>query len=92
MGNKRQVLISTCHALVILGATEDQLSLSSWGLPEPVLKQYHRRGITHMFAWQAECLLQGNVLGMGASLVLTFTAKFKVACIGTTFTIINGMG
>jgi hypothetical protein len=41
----------------------DQLALSSWGLPDPVLKQYHTRGITHMFQWQAECLLMGNVLG-----------------------------
>ncbi|XP_053395972.1 DNA polymerase theta-like [Mercenaria mercenaria] len=43
----------------------DQLALSSWGLPDPVLKQYHSRHIIHMFQWQAECLLMGNVLGGG---------------------------
>ncbi|KAK3585671.1 hypothetical protein CHS0354_020237 [Potamilus streckersoni] len=50
---------------IALGLEQDQLALSSWGLPETVLKQYHSRGITHMFPWQAECLLSGNVLGGG---------------------------
>ncbi|XP_041351343.1 DNA polymerase theta-like [Gigantopelta aegis] len=42
-----------------------RLLLSSWGLPEPVLKQYNSMGITQMFEWQAECLCIGNVLGGG---------------------------
>ena len=42
---------------------ESSLLLSSWGLPEEVLQQYHRHGITSMFPWQAECLCKGNVLG-----------------------------
>ncbi|KAL3883562.1 hypothetical protein ACJMK2_029814 [Sinanodonta woodiana] len=51
--------------IITLGLEQDQLALSSWGLPDTVLKQYHSRGITHMFPWQAECLLSGNVLGGG---------------------------
>ncbi|KAL8575274.1 hypothetical protein ACOMHN_001819 [Nucella lapillus] len=41
------------------------LSLSSWGLPGPVLEAYHSQGITTMFHWQAECLMTGNVLNGG---------------------------
>ena len=54
-----------CCVLVLPGvSTEvDRLLLSSWGLPDAVLKRYHDVGITKMFEWQAECLLTGNVLG-----------------------------
>ncbi|XP_076467231.1 DNA polymerase theta-like [Babylonia areolata] len=41
------------------------LSLSSWGLPSPVLEAYYSQGITSMFPWQAECLMTGNVLKGG---------------------------
>lgn len=43
----------------------NNLLLSSWGLPEQVLAQYSRRGITTMFEWQAECLQLPNVLTGG---------------------------
>ncbi|XP_072178198.1 DNA polymerase theta-like [Diadema setosum] len=43
----------------------DRLLLSSWGLPDPVLQQYHRAGITKMFPWQADCLGVGRVLEGG---------------------------
>ncbi|XP_030850352.1 DNA polymerase theta [Strongylocentrotus purpuratus] len=43
----------------------DQLLLSSWGLPDVVLQQYHRAGITKMFPWQVECLGAGRVLEGG---------------------------
>ncbi|XP_071480044.1 DNA polymerase theta-like [Diadema antillarum] len=43
----------------------DRLLLSSWGLPDPVLQQYHRAGITKMFSWQADCLGVGRVLEGG---------------------------
>jgi hypothetical protein len=42
--------------------TWDKLCLSNWGLPESVLNQYHSKGITSMFEWQAECLCTGNTL------------------------------
>ena len=45
--------------------TIDPLLLTSWGLPDPVLAQYHRCNITHMFPWQAECLALGKVLDGG---------------------------
>lgn len=47
----------------ILNISGDKLSLSNWGLPETVLNQYHSKGITAMFEWQAECLCKGNTLG-----------------------------
>nr|XP_054753461.1 DNA polymerase theta-like [Lytechinus pictus] len=43
----------------------DKLLLSSWGLPNVVLQQYHRSGITSMFPWQVECLGTGRVLEGG---------------------------
>ncbi|XP_033111697.1 DNA polymerase theta-like [Anneissia japonica] len=45
--------------------TPDRLLLSSWGLPEPVLAQYHNKNVRQMFEWQAECLSQGSVLDGG---------------------------
>ncbi|XP_071956971.1 DNA polymerase theta-like [Antedon mediterranea] len=45
--------------------TPNRLLLSSWGLPDPVLAQYHKKNITKMFEWQAECLGQGSVLDGG---------------------------
>lgn len=44
---------------------KNNLLLSSWGLPEQVLAQYTRRGITTMFEWQAECLQLPTVLTGG---------------------------
>ncbi|KAL5009648.1 hypothetical protein ScPMuIL_011953 [Solemya velum] len=44
---------------------EDKLLLTSWGLPDIVLDQYRKLGITAMFPWQAECLCTGSVLDGG---------------------------
>ena len=41
------------------------LQLSSWRLPEKVMEQYAKRGITSMFEWQAECLMLPGVLSGG---------------------------
>lgn len=49
---------------------EDRLSLSSWGLPEKVLRQYAKRGVVSMFEWQAECLSVPGVL-TGSNLVFS---------------------
>ncbi|XP_077977729.1 DNA polymerase theta-like [Glandiceps talaboti] len=49
-------------------STPNKLLLSSWGLPDVVLKSYHSKGITQMFDWQAECLSQERVLS-GSNLV-----------------------
>jgi DNA polymerase theta len=46
----------------MLNISGDKLCLSNWGLPESVLNQYHSKGITSMFEWQAECLCTGNTL------------------------------
>ncbi|XP_076027231.1 DNA polymerase theta [Genypterus blacodes] len=46
----------------------EQLLLSSWGLPKPVLERYQKHGVTHMFEWQAQCLTVGQVL-QGCNLV-----------------------
>ena len=36
--------------------TEARTELVRWGIPQPVLEQYLKRGITSMYQWQAECL------------------------------------
>ncbi|KAM9319608.1 DNA polymerase theta [Gastrophryne carolinensis] len=46
----------------------DKLLLSSWGLPPAVLEKYGQVGVVHMFEWQAECLMLGQVLS-GKNLV-----------------------
>lgn len=46
----------------------EELLLSSWGLPKPVLECYQKHGVTQMFEWQAQCLTVGHVL-QGGNLV-----------------------
>ncbi|XP_044140055.1 DNA polymerase theta isoform X2 [Bufo gargarizans] len=46
----------------------DKLLLESWGLPRAVLDKYASLGVLQMFEWQAECLMQGQVLA-GKNLV-----------------------
>lgn len=48
--------------------TEAKL-LSSWGLPEPILAAYAKKGITEMFQWQVECLSNRQTLLEGDNLV-----------------------
>ncbi|XP_051940194.1 DNA polymerase theta isoform X1 [Hippocampus zosterae] len=55
-------------ALCVPDTQLDKLLLSSWGLPTPVLECYHKHRVTHMFAWQAECLSLGQVM-QGGNLV-----------------------
>ena len=45
--------------------TQEQCELTSWGLPDSILKQYKKIGITTMFEWQAKCLCTGNALSGG---------------------------
>lgn len=45
--------------------TQEQCELTSWGLPDNILEQYKKIGITTMFEWQAQCLRTGNVLNGG---------------------------
>ncbi|XP_069616586.1 DNA polymerase theta [Ranitomeya imitator] len=40
----------------------DKLLLESWGLPRAVQEAYAGLGVVRMFEWQAECLMQGQVL------------------------------
>ncbi|XP_071114847.1 DNA polymerase theta-like [Haliotis cracherodii] len=47
------------------GVDPSQLLLSAWGLPDAVLRQYHRVGVRQMFEWQAQCLCTGHVLNGG---------------------------
>ena len=49
---------------------ESELKLSQWGIPQPVLEQYVKRGITEMYQWQAECLKLPGVL-QGRNLVFS---------------------
>uniref|UniRef100_A0A8C0IZ66 DNA polymerase theta n=1 Tax=Chelonoidis abingdonii TaxID=106734 RepID=A0A8C0IZ66_CHEAB len=51
-----------CQQMNIPDDQADKLLLASWGLPEVVLEKYHSLGVVHMFAWQAECLMLGQVL------------------------------
>ena len=41
------------------------VQLSQWGLPDVILENYKAKGISTMFEWQKECLLQENVLDGG---------------------------
>lgn len=52
--------------------TQQQCELSSWGLPNSVLDQYKKVGITTMFEWQAQCLRTGNVLNGGILIVYCY--------------------
>ena len=49
---------------------QEHLKLSQWGIPDLVLEQYSRRGITSMYKWQAECLMQPGIL-QGGNLVFS---------------------
>uniref|UniRef100_A0A3B4C9X6 DNA polymerase theta n=1 Tax=Pygocentrus nattereri TaxID=42514 RepID=A0A3B4C9X6_PYGNA len=55
---------NTAHSIhmAIPADHSDQLLLSSWGLPKPVLEKYQSLGVKKMFEWQAECLILGKVL------------------------------
>ncbi|XP_057700008.1 DNA polymerase theta [Corythoichthys intestinalis] len=55
-------------ALCAPDTQSDKLLLSNWGLPNPVLKCYHKHRVTRMFEWQAQCLSLGKVL-QGGNLV-----------------------
>ncbi|XP_070771249.1 DNA polymerase theta [Enoplosus armatus] len=55
-------------ALCAPAGQAEELLLSSWGLPKPVLERYQKHGVTHMFEWQAQCLAVGQVL-QGGNLV-----------------------
>lgn len=46
-------------------STQQKLSLDAWGLPQSILRQYAKRGITEMFPWQVECLCCPGVLKGG---------------------------
>ncbi|XP_052244253.1 DNA polymerase theta-like [Dreissena polymorpha] len=62
---KRLGVNQAATSTIMPDVDQDSLALSSWGLPAVVLNQYAARGITHMFQWQAECLMLGNVLNGG---------------------------
>ncbi|KYO22450.1 DNA polymerase theta isoform B [Alligator mississippiensis] len=51
-----------CQRMNIPEDQADKLLLASWGLPKAVLEKYHSLGVVHMFEWQAECLMLGQVL------------------------------
>ncbi|KAM7419182.1 hypothetical protein PAMA_016346 [Pampus argenteus] len=55
-------------ALCAPADNSEKLLLSSWGLPKPVLECYEKHRVTHMFEWQAQCLIVGQVL-QGGNLV-----------------------
>ncbi|XP_070182713.1 helicase POLQ-like [Littorina saxatilis] len=60
-----QNAVKRCLSENVFFAVTESLSLSSWGLPGPVLEAYHSQGITAMFPWQAQCLTTGKVLSGG---------------------------
>lgn len=47
----------------------DNHHLSSWGLPDSVLKNYEKRKISSMFDWQLECLSKEGVFNKNKNLV-----------------------
>ncbi|XP_068085196.1 DNA polymerase theta [Anabrus simplex] len=56
---------SVNHSNVSFFTTQEKQNLASWGLPEPILKQYKSHGIISMFPWQVECLSNARVLSGG---------------------------
>ena len=57
-------IVSTNHTTTsIKEDSTDHLLLSSWKLPQEILKKYHNVGVVKLFDWQVECLCTGNVLG-----------------------------
>ena len=54
---------------ISLLSSQERLDLSSWGLPETVVRAYSLKGIHSMFKWQAECLSFPNVIEGGGNLV-----------------------
>ncbi|XP_065179224.1 DNA polymerase theta-like [Sycon ciliatum] len=46
----------------------DNLKLAAWGIPDSVVKHFGNAGVSHLFPWQAECLVQRDVLA-GRNLV-----------------------
>lgn len=49
--------------------TIDRCKLSSWGLPQTILRKYESRGVTSMFPWQVECLSNRDLLEKNRNLV-----------------------
>ncbi|XP_075216814.1 DNA polymerase theta [Lycorma delicatula] len=45
--------------------SQERLKLSSWGLPNSILKKYAEKGVETMFQWQLECLCSPGVLTGG---------------------------
>lgn len=68
--------------------TQQKLKLDTWGLPQSILRQYAKRGITEMFPWQVECLCCPRVLN-GGNLVYSAptsagkTLVSEIVCIKT---------
>ena len=54
---------------ISLLSSQERLEISSWGLPETVVRAYARKGIHTMFKWQAECLKFPSVIEKGGNLV-----------------------
>ena len=51
-------------------SVNEGLDLSSWGLPETVLRRYHSSGIHQLFRWQSECMAKHpDVVHKGKNLV-----------------------
>ncbi|XP_067402091.1 DNA polymerase theta [Emydura macquarii macquarii] len=61
-GSGSQSRSGQCQQMNIPDDQADKLLLASWGLPKAVLEKYHSLGVVHMFEWQAECLMLGQVL------------------------------
>lgn len=50
--------------------------LSAWGLPQPILQAFHKKGLRQLYPWQAaalECAAAGNNL--------VYTAPTSGACV-----------
>ncbi|CAG2060107.1 unnamed protein product [Timema podura] len=87
-GTKNKSMFQSDLSLV---NTQQKLELKSWGLPEPILKQYESRNVVTMFPWQVECLSHGQVLS-GRNLVYsapTSAGKTLVAEILTIKTVLE---
>ena len=60
---------SDTQAYMKLVSFSDKTPLFAWGLPDPILNHYNKKGITHLFDWQVQCLERTGVLHKARNLV-----------------------
>jgi hypothetical protein len=72
-------------------STASKQQLSVWGLPQPILESFHKKGLKQLYPWQAaalDCAAAGNNLVYCAPTSGAYILSKATACIPNTHTII----